>query len=155
MRRRMSQRQYQRLFVFRSALRAYLHWSAEQTRRAGLTPQQHQLLLAVRAYPGRSGPKIGDIADSLALKHHSAVELIDRAEALQLVRRATDRRDRRIVRIRLTRQGSRLVARLTEAHLEELSRIVPAFETVQRELMGSVPIDVPEPVEATGEEIPS
>lgn len=142
-RQHLTRRQYERLFVFRTAMRHYLHWSAEQTRAAGLTPQQHQLLLAVRAHPGRTGPKIGDIATSLVLKHHSAVELVDRAQALHLVRRTSDRRDRRIVRIRLTRKGGRLVDQLTEAHLEELRRIVPAFETIQRELVGDVPIDVP------------
>lgn len=161
-RQQLTQGQYQRLFVFRTAMRHYLHWSAEQTRAAGLTPQQHQLLLAVRAYGGRPGPSIGDIAASLVLKHHSAVELVDRAEALRLVRRAADRRDRRIVRVRLTRKGARLVARLTESHLEELRRIVPAFESVQHDLAADPgdtaggPVDVASDLSAAaGPDVPA
>ncbi|MGZ6980094.1 MAG: MarR family transcriptional regulator, partial [Acidimicrobiia bacterium] len=76
----VSDRDYQRLLEFREGLRRFLHWSEEQAVAVGLTPAQHQLLLAVRGHPHRRGPTIGDLADSLMLRHHSAVGLVDRAE---------------------------------------------------------------------------
>jgi DNA-binding MarR family transcriptional regulator len=114
---------YQRLLEFRTGLRRFLHWSEEQAEAVGLTPAQHQLLLAVRGRPGRDGPTIGEIAESLLLRHHSAVELIDRAEAAGLVRRRPDGRDQRVVRIGLTALGSRRLRQLTKRHLEELDRL--------------------------------
>ena len=67
------------LLGFRVALRRFLHWSEEQAKSVGLTPAQHQLLLCVRGSAARAGPTIGDIAECLMLRHHSAVELVDRA----------------------------------------------------------------------------
>ena len=71
-------RRLPRLLEFRTGLRRFLHWSEEQARAAGLTAAQHQLLLAVRGHDG--GPTIGEVAEQLLLRHHSAVELVDRAE---------------------------------------------------------------------------
>src|SRR6476661_10995451 len=96
---------YRRLLQFRIGLRRFLHWSEEQAERAGLTPAQHQLLLAIRGHEGEPGPTIGDIAGYLLLRHHSAVGLIDRAEAASLVERTADADDARVVRVRLTAAG--------------------------------------------------
>jgi DNA-binding MarR family transcriptional regulator len=71
---------YRRLAELRYGLRSFLHWSAEQAKRAGLTPTQHQLLLAVRASQEERGPTVSDIAASLLIRHHSSVELVDRAQ---------------------------------------------------------------------------
>jgi DNA-binding MarR family transcriptional regulator len=71
---------YQRLAELRYGLRSFLHWSAEQAKRAGLTPTQHQLLLAVRASQEERGPTVSDVAAVLLIRHHSAVELVDRAQ---------------------------------------------------------------------------
>ena len=76
---------YQRLLELRTGLRRFLKWSADQARAAGLTPAQHQLLLAVKGHPAPSQPTITEVADHLQLRHHSAVELIDRAEREGLV----------------------------------------------------------------------
>jgi hypothetical protein len=75
---------YASLLAFRTGLRRFLHWSEEQAREAGLTPAQHQLLLAVKGRQGDQPPTVGDLADYLLLRHHSTVELIDRAEAAGL-----------------------------------------------------------------------
>ncbi len=127
---------YERLLRFRTGLRSFTKWSERQARAAGLTPAQHQLLLAVRGHPGGTGPTITDVAGYLHLRHHSAVELVDRAVAAGLVRRVADRTDRRLVRLDTTPRGSALLERLTAAHLTELSRL-GATEGLWRDLDGS------------------
>jgi DNA-binding MarR family transcriptional regulator len=125
---------YRRLLQFRISLRRFLHWSEEQAERAGLTPAQHQLLLAIKGHDGELGPTIGDIAGYLLLRHHSAVGLIDRAERAGLVRRQEDSGDRRVVRLRLTDQGEELLQRLTSVHLEEIQRLSPRIQELSQGL---------------------
>ncbi len=124
--------QYEELLAFRTALRRFLHWSDQQAAAAGLTAQQHQLLLAVRGHAGLSAPTIGDVAEALLLRHHSVVELVDRAERAGLVRRLVDDDDRRVVRLRLTPRGRRILERLSAAHLEELARLARPVERLAR-----------------------
>jgi DNA-binding MarR family transcriptional regulator len=126
----LSDRDYQRLLAFRTTLRRFLRWSETQAEAAGVTPAQHQLLLAIRGHVGGQEPTVGEVADSLLLRHHSAVELIDRAEAAKLVRRAADGEDGRIVRLRLTAAGKRVLARLAAVHLEELRRLAPRIRNL-------------------------
>ena len=80
---------YRRLLVFRTEIRRFLHWSEEQAEALGMTPGKHQLLLAVRGHDDARGPTVGDVAESLLLRHHSAVGLVDRAAQDGLVRRGT------------------------------------------------------------------
>jgi DNA-binding MarR family transcriptional regulator len=119
----LDQGQYERLLRFRTGLRQFVRWSAEQAALAGLTPAQHQLLLAVRGHPDRRGPTIGEVAGYLLLRHHSAVELVDRAQAAGLIERQADPDDGRAVRLRLTARGEERLQALTTAHLEELARL--------------------------------
>jgi DNA-binding MarR family transcriptional regulator len=114
---------YERLLRFRTGLRRFLRWSAEQARLAGITPAQHQLLLAIRGHPDPLGPTVGDVAKYLFLRHHSAVELIDRAQVAGLLERRTDRTDTRAVRLHLTPAGDERLETLAEAHMEELVRL--------------------------------
>jgi DNA-binding MarR family transcriptional regulator len=127
---------YERLLEFRIGLRRFLRWSETQAAAAGLTPAQHQLLLAIRGHPDPAGPTIGDVADALLLRHHSAVGLVDRAAAAHLVRRRPDAQDHRVVRLALTATGSKHLARLTSAHLAELAdlaaRLHPPWEGLSR-----------------------
>jgi DNA-binding MarR family transcriptional regulator len=119
----LSDGEYQALARFRHALRVFLRFSEQAARQAGLTPNQHQLLLAVRGWPGpETGPTIGDIAAQLQLAHHSVVELVDRAARAGLVTRHTDPDDRRRQRVELTAQGRGQIATLSTAHREELRR---------------------------------
>ena len=117
---------YERLLAVRDGLRRFLHWSETQAVDAGLTPAQHQLLLAVRGHG--EPPSVGDVAAHLLLRHHSAVELVDRAERADLVRRTVDPDDHRIVRLELTRLGERHLASLAAAHLDQLARLRPDVE---------------------------
>jgi len=114
---------FEHLLAFRVSLRRFQHWSESQARAAGLTHVQHQLLVAIKGHPGDIPPAIGDIAGYLMLRHHSAVELVDRAEAAGLVRRSADPDDARVVRVRLTARGDRLVTELSQAHIAELHNL--------------------------------
>ena len=130
---RLDDHQYRELLAFRTALRRFLHWSEQQAELAGLTGQQHQLLLAVRGHVGPRPPTIGEVAEHLLLRHHSAVELADRAEAAGLVCRVADPDDRRVVRLRLSPLGRRVLDRLSAAHLEELARLAPVVARLATE----------------------
>ncbi|HEX9942698.1 MAG TPA: MarR family transcriptional regulator [Thermoanaerobaculia bacterium] len=125
---------YQRLLQFRNGLRRFLRWSEEQAERAGLTPAQHQLLLAVRGHDGDRGPTIGDVAGYLMLRHHSVVGLVDRAVRAGLVERHEDSADRRIVRLRLTPLGARTLQQLSALHLEEIKRLAPRIRDLSQGL---------------------
>lgn len=130
---RVRSEDYRRLLGFRTELRRFLHWSEEEARTAGLTPAQHQLLLAVRGHPDPAGPTIGELADYLVLRHHSVVELIDRAAKAGLVERVGDEADHRVVRLRLTRQGEQAIERLSRLHLEELRRLAPLLGSLEED----------------------
>jgi DNA-binding MarR family transcriptional regulator len=119
----MRQSDYARLLAFRTDLRRFLHWSEEQARAAGLTPAQHQLLLAVKGHAQPTGPTIGDLADALFARHNSVVELVNRAEGSGYVHRARDADDHRVVRLQLTVEGEQIIRGLSRAHLEELERL--------------------------------
>lgn len=122
-RRDLNQADYRRLLDLRTRLRGFLHWSEEQAREAGVTAAQHQLLLAVRGHGDQRGPTIGELADYLYLRHHSAVGLVDRADHAGLVSRVEDPDDRRVVRVALTDAGSRALRSLSRLHVEELTRL--------------------------------
>ncbi len=123
---------FQRLLRLRTGLRQYLHWSEQQAHAAGLTPSQHQLLLAIRGHDDPRGPTISDIAGYLMLKHHSAVELAQRAGALGLLERTSDPDDARVVRLVLTAKGAAALEKLAFQHLEELSRLAGDLAPIWR-----------------------
>ena len=114
---------YQALARFRRAVREFLHFSEQAARAAGLTPAQHQLLLAIKGTESAQPPAIGEVADSLKLRHHSAVELVDRAVAAGLVQRKADAADARVQGLVLTAFGEEKLAGLSSAHKQELRRI--------------------------------
>ena len=96
----------------------------------GLSPAQHQLLLAIRGHAGDEAPTISDVAESLLLKRHSAVELVDRAERRRLVRRVPDRDDHRVIRLELTATGRKKLDALSALALEELRRLAPQLAPI-------------------------
>ena len=95
----LSQEEYARLLALRTGLRRFLRWSEQQAEAAGLTPAQHQLLLAIHGHDDPRGPTVGEVADYLLLRHHSTVELVDRADTAGLVSRQRDPDDHRVVRL--------------------------------------------------------
>jgi uncharacterized protein YeaO (DUF488 family)/DNA-binding MarR family transcriptional regulator len=119
----LSDADYGRLLALRTGLRQFQRWSEQQARSAGLTPAQHQLLLAIRGHDDPRGPTVGEIADYLLLRHHSTVELIDRADTAGLVVRNRDPDDHRVVRLQLTGTGAERLETLSALHLEELERL--------------------------------
>src|SRR5215467_13071850 len=119
---------FENLLAFRTGLRRFLHWSQTQARAVGLTPAQHQLLVAIKGHPGPQGPTIGDLAGYLLLRHHSAVELVDRAAAAGLVERRSDAEDRRVTRVGLTADGEARLNKLATAHLDELRNLAPVLD---------------------------
>lgn len=123
--RRLTARDYEELLGFRTALRQFLRWSEKQARAVGLTPAQHQLLLAIKGHPGEAAPTIGELSDYLVSKHHSVVELIDRAVDAGLVERRRDEADQRIVHLVLTPLGEERIEELSQLHQEELRRLAP------------------------------
>lgn len=136
---RLSERQYRDLLAFRVELRRFNRWSEDQARAAGLTHAQHQLLLAVRAHADPRGPTMGEVADYLLLRHHSAVELVDRAATAGLLERSRDDGDARVVRLELTPLGAERIAQLTALHLEEMRRLAPFLDHLTKGLDGGDP----------------
>jgi DNA-binding MarR family transcriptional regulator len=111
---------YQALAEFRYQIRKFLTFSQEAARAAGIDPQQHQLLLAIRGLTAGTKPSIRVLAERLQIRHHSAVELVDRSVAHGLVERQRDGVDRRQVTIHLTSKGERLLSELSLHHRDEL-----------------------------------
>jgi DNA-binding MarR family transcriptional regulator len=116
----LTRQDFERLLEFRVTLRRFHRWSEDQAQAEGLTHVQHQLLVAIKGHHGSRPPTVGDLAGYLLLRPHSMVELVDRAEAASLVERTPDRDDGRVVRVRLTGAGDRVLNKLTRAHLERL-----------------------------------
>lgn len=111
---------YRALLDFRYAIRSFLHFSEESARAAGIEPQQHQLMLAIKAGSSDGEARIGDLAELLKLRHHSTVELIDRLVANGFAERQRAETDRRQVHVRLTEAGERVLHQLSERHSEQL-----------------------------------
>src|SRR5580704_4332719 len=116
----LSLEEYRSLAELRYQIRRFLGFSEEQVRAAGMEPQQHQLLLAVKGLPDGVTATIGELAERLQLKHHSTVELVNRLEKLGYVARASGQEDRRQVMVRLTPSGAGILRKLSLAHHQEL-----------------------------------
>lgn len=118
--------QFIALAEFRHQVRTFLHFSEQAARASGLEPQQHQLLLALKG-SREAHTTIGTLAERLQIRHHSAVELIDRMVQHGWVRRVPSREDRRRVAVQLTRSGNAVLGRLSAVHLRELRQAGPAL----------------------------
>jgi DNA-binding MarR family transcriptional regulator len=130
---------YQALAEFRYHIRKFLRFSERAAREAGVEPQQHQLLLAVKGLPPDVSPTIGEIAQRLHVVHHSAVELVDRLEEQGMVQRRRSSEDRRRVLLSLTPKGERVLRELSVHHRRELEASGRELSTALRKLLnGSV-----------------
>jgi DNA-binding MarR family transcriptional regulator len=116
---------YRSLAEFRHQIRRFLRYSEDATRAQGIEPQQHQLLLAIKGLPPGKLPTIGELAERLQIKHHSAVELVNRLAERGDVIREIGKEDRRAVLIRLTAAGEGMLHTLTVEHQTELTKTGP------------------------------
>lgn len=121
---------YRRVLAFRNELRAFTRWSEQAARSAGLTPALHQLLLVVRGHLPEQGPTISDAADALHIRHHSAVELAQRAETAGLIERARDTTDHRQLHLKLTAAGQVQLETLTCQHLPRIQALANVLDDV-------------------------
>lgn len=121
----ITKQDYEAQAAFRYALRQFIRRSEIAARSHGLMPQQFQALLAIQGYPGREVVTVGELAERLQLRHHTAVELIDRMEAQKLVTRAQGEVDRRQVRVSLTDAGREAVETVVAENREQLRQFTP------------------------------
>jgi DNA-binding MarR family transcriptional regulator len=128
---------YRRLAEVRYQIRRFIRFSEEAARAAGIEPQQHQLLLAVKGMPEGRPATIGNIADRLQIHHHSAVELVDRLSERGLLQRARSESDRRQVQLHLTEAGDRILRELSRHHLDQLQAAGPTLMETLRTLIGA------------------
>ena len=125
---------YAALAEFRHSLRSFLAFSEQAARKAGLTPQQHQALLAVRGLGTEKGVTVGELAGRLLLKHHTTVGLVDRLVRADLLRRTPDEEDRRRALLSLTPKADKPLKALSAIHLAEIRRHAPQLVDLLRKL---------------------
>ncbi len=135
MEQKLKKTEYEVLASFRYSLRQFLHFSGEEAAEAGLTPQQYQAMVVIKGFPGRDRVTIGELAEWLLIRHHSAVGLVNRLVAQGLVERVGAEEDRRVVYISLTAQGEELLNQLVARHREELRRIGNSLAQSLQELI--------------------
>ncbi|HEX5400497.1 MAG TPA: MarR family transcriptional regulator [Verrucomicrobiae bacterium] len=133
---KLNKAQYETLAAFRYALRKFIHFSEAAAQAAGITPQQHQALLAIKGFPGRDQVTVSELAERLQLRHHSVVGLIDRLVTEKFVVRAPSKEDRRQVMIQLTRRGEQTLANLSTIHRTQLKRLGPELGFLLERLGG-------------------
>lgn len=127
----LSDADYRTLAGFRHALREFTRFSEQAASRVGLTPQQHQALLAIRAADGTT---VGELANQLFLRPHSTTGLADRLERLDLIVRQPSTADRRRTELVLTQKGEALLRSLSESHRAELRRLRPLLSDLLAKL---------------------
>jgi len=123
---------YEALAEFRWELRKFLAFSETAANQAGVTPQQHQLMLAIKGAPGKESLTIGEIAERLLVRHHTIVELVDRLSDVGLVVRSPDPNDKRKIQVSLTKSGNSVIDRLSSVHVDELKNIRPTLRKLLR-----------------------
>ncbi len=132
--RQLIKSQYQTLAAFRYALRRFIRFSEEAAVAAGITAQQYQALLAIKGFPARDCVTVGELAERLQLRHHSAVGLIDRLATEKLVVRVPSTKDHRQVLIQVTSRGENVVEKIASVHRQQLKRIGPEIRHLLEQL---------------------
>ena len=126
---------YQALAEFRYQIRKFLHFSEQAIKQAGLERGQYQLMLAIKGMPAGVRPRIRELATRMQIRHHSAVELINRLESRGWVHRERAQDDRREVLLALTPKGERILAELALHHRDELRTAGPTLVAALRRVM--------------------
>jgi DNA-binding MarR family transcriptional regulator len=130
----ISKSEYEVLAEFRYTLRRFMRFSENVVENVGLTPQQHQALLAIKGFPGRERITVGELAERLQIKHNSAVGLVNRLEAENLIDRSPALNDRRQVFISLSNHGLSILERLSNTHRDELQRLSPQLRMLLEQI---------------------
>lgn len=133
-RRNLATADYQALGAFRLALRRFQAFSEAEARAIGLTPQQHQALLAVRAHAGPGAMSVGQLAECLLIKNHSAVGLVERLVERGLMVRAPAAQDRRRIELSLTEAGAAALETISRNNLGKLKSTIAVFTELMRSL---------------------
>src|SRR5271169_7199043 len=124
----MRQSEYEALAAFRYSLRQFLRFSEEAARSHGITPKQHQALLAIKGFSPGGEVGIGELAERLQIRPHSTVELVNRMTADGFVVRESSEKDHRQVYVRLTEHGSAILEKLSVVHKRELRQVGPKLK---------------------------
>jgi DNA-binding MarR family transcriptional regulator len=128
---------YQALAEFRHQIRRFLHFSEQVVKNAGMERGQYQLMLAIKGIPAGVRPRIRELANRMEIRHHSAVELVNRLEAGGFVHRTRAQDDRREVLLALTPKGEKVLSELALHHHDELRstgpELVAALQRIMRE----------------------
>ena len=123
----LSRTEYQILAEFRYQLAGFLRRRKDAARAEGLQPQQYELLLAVTGLDSGKSPTIKELANQLCLEHHTVVELADRLEKKGLVARASSGEDKRVVLLRVTPAGQRVLNRIVRYSFAQLREEAPVL----------------------------
>lgn len=123
---------YKALAQFRFELRKFQAFSEAAAHKEGLTPQQHQALLTIKGFSSDEPVSIGELAAFLLIRHHTAVELVDRMTKLGLLSRVVDDEDGRRALVKLTREGEKRLRKLSKIHFEEISAISPTLTKIMK-----------------------
>jgi DNA-binding MarR family transcriptional regulator len=134
---RLKTTDYQALAEFRHQIRRFLHFSEVAARQAGLEPQHHQLMLAVKGAGDDAAPRIAYLAERLQLQHHSTVELVERLAQRGLIQKTRGADDQREVHVKLTPQGERILKHLTLYHRQELRTAAPVLIRALKKVMSA------------------
>ena len=126
--------EYEVLAEFRYTLRSFISFSKNTAKEVGLTPQQHQALLAIKGFPGREQITISELSERLQIKHHSTVGLVNRLQAEKLITRSSAKDDHRKVFIYLTTRGNSILEKLSDIHREELKRLNPQLRLLLKRI---------------------
>ena len=130
----LSAEDYRNLAEFRFLLRRFLAFSEDAARDAGLAPQQHQALLAIKGFDGDEAPTVGYLAERLSIRHHSAVGLVDRLVKAGFLKRHEGAADKRRVTLTLSPRGETMLAKLSVAHRDELRHLTPSLKSLVAKL---------------------
>lgn len=124
----LGKKEFETLSQFRFQLRRFLRFSENITHEFGVTHLQYLLLLHLKGFKGREWATIGELADRLQSHHHGVVSLVTRCEKLGLVYRQQGEHDKRIIEVRLTPEGEKLVGKLAVLHRDELLNLQGSFQ---------------------------
>lgn len=136
----LTKAEYETLAEFRHTLRLFLKFSEDAAQGEGLTPQAYQAMLAIKGYPGRDWVTLGELAEKMQIRPHSAVGLVDRLAAKKWVVRRASEEDRRQVQVHLTARGTAVVRKLAGAHRHELGRVGPHLRALLARVRAAAPV---------------